>query len=76
MKFFAKGRTSCVTEERTEEQVKREIIETMQCDMGIVFGEGMSDSEIEEAVTEHNDITDYLDEGTFDGINYEITTAV
>jgi hypothetical protein len=74
MRYFAKRHTSGEAREWTEEEVRREIIETMQHDMSVVIGEDMSDAEIDKAVMEHIDLADYLEHGYFDGINHEITS--
>jgi hypothetical protein len=56
----------------TEAQVRAEIINDFQNDMGTVFGEGKTDEEIAQGVTESN-IEDFFDGSLYEGANYEIT---
>jgi len=56
----------------TEEQVRAEIISTYQCDMGMVLGDGLTDEQIAEGVTNDN-LEDHFDGNTFEGSTYEIT---
>lgn len=72
MYFKAIKRGGGAVEIWTEEDARKEIIDTLQCDMGLVIGDGATDEEIENEVT-NGDIQDFLDSGSFEGVDYILT---
>lgn len=54
----------------TREEVQKEITHELQTNMGVVFGEGMTDEEIAADVAENLDAR--FEEGAYDMGDYEI----
>ncbi len=57
----------------TEAQVRTEIINMFQHDMGTVFGDGLSDEQIAADINAEPDVAVYFCDGEFDGFDYTIT---
>lgn len=68
--YIAKNHETGAETVMTREEVQKEITHELQTNMGVVFGEGMTDEEIAADVAENLDAR--FEEGAYDMGDYEI----